>query len=334
MTLEELAALAPRSSHAAVPAWAQGCFHRRGAVFADGSEDTVTRAVRLQAHGLAGELRVSAARPDVSGREGFHACSVPELLELALVDGGVAEAAWADGALSRANGLHFQPHDAWPEPGALQRVGACLTETARNGAYALDWRLQPGSSGLLAGLRLMFETGLDGLTRPRDGGLLIAGDHCLFVLGRRRPLPSQAPVRQQMRAAGDPFAFADMAFDGEASYARRGPSGDFVVELSTNPFREGGTVAVTDGFLQTSITEILRQHIGEGDERIVRQWRIDTLMTDADLGLATATDKAGTAWLKSRAAWGFQASRLSSSTRSVFSQEKPPSASGVRPKWP
>ncbi len=26
--------------------------------------------------------------------------------------------------------------------------------------------------------------------------------------------------------------------------------------------------------------------------------------------------------------------RFSSSTRSVFSQEKPPSASGVRPKWP
>jgi hypothetical protein len=304
MTLEDLAAMAPRSSHAAVPGWAQGCFHRRGAAFADGSEDMASRVVRLQAHGLIGELRVPAARPDVLRRGGFHDCSVAELLELAVVDGGVAEASWTGDALTRANGSAFQPYDAWPMPGALQRVGASLTEAANGGAYMLDWRLQPGSAGLLVGLRLMFETGLDGLTRPRDGGLLISGEHCLFALDRRRPLPSHAPVLQQMRAAGDPFAFADMAFDGEVSYARRQASGDFQVALSTNPFREGGTVAVTDGFLPTSITEILRQHIGEGEARIVRQWRIDTLIAGAEISMATDTDKAGTAWLKGRAARG------------------------------
>jgi hypothetical protein len=304
MTLEELAALAPRSSHAAVAALAYGCFHRRGSAFADGSEDTTTRVIRVQAHGMTGELRAPVSRPDVSRRAGFHDCTVQELLELAVVDGGVADACWKDGALVRENGSSFQPYDAWPEPGAMQRVGASLTEYAANGAYILDWRLQPGSAGLLVGLRLMFETGLDGLTRPRDGGLLISGEHCLFVLDRRRPLASHAPVQQQMRAAGDPFAFADMAFDGEASYARRQADGAFRVELSTNPFREGGTVAAADGFLQTSITEILRQHIGEGDERIVRQWRIDTLIAGVEIAPVTQTDKAGAAWLKGRAARG------------------------------
>jgi hypothetical protein len=304
MTLEELAVLAPRSSHAPVPSWAHGCFRRRAAAFADGARDEATHVVRIQAHGMAGELRVPASRPDVSRRAGFDDCSVEDLLALAVVDGGVADACWSGDALVRENGSGFQPDDAWPEPGALQRVGSSLVEFAPSGAYALDWRLEPGSGGLLVGLRLMFETGLDGLTRPRDGGLLIAGDHCLFALDRRRPLPSHAPVQQQMRAAGDPFAFADMAFDGEVSYARRRPSGQFEVELSTHPFREGQGVAATDGFCQTSITEILRQHTGEGEERIVRQWRIDTLIADSGIGPATDCDKAGLAWLKGRAARG------------------------------
>jgi hypothetical protein len=305
MTLEELADIAPRSSHTAVPLWAQGCFHLRGAAFADGTEDTATRAIRIQAHGMSGDLRVPAARPDVSARAGFHGCTVPELLELTVVDGGVADTCWSDEALTRETGAAFQPYDTWPEPGVLHhRVGSSVIEAARSGAYLLDWRLQPRSGGLLVGLRLMFETGLDGLTRPRDGGLLIAGDHCLFMLDRHRPLPSSGSVQQQMRAAGDPFAFADMAFDGEVSYARRQPTGQFKVELSTNPFREGGMAPVGDGFLQTSIKEILRQHIGEGDQAIVRQWRIDTLMAGTEIAPVTATDKVGAAWLKARVGKG------------------------------
>ena len=304
MTLEDLADLAPRSSHAAVPSWAHGCFHRRAAAFADGSQDDATRVIRVQVHGLTGELRVPASRPDVSRRAGFDDCTVEELLALAVVDGGVADASWSNEALVRENGSGFQPYDSWPEASLLQRVGPSLTEFAPSRAYGLDWRLEPGSAGLLVGLRLMFETGLDGLTRPRDGGLLIAGEHCLFALDRRRPLPSRTPVQQQMRAAGDPFAFADMAFDGEVSYARRQPSGQFQVELSTHPFREGQSVAATEGFCQTSITEILRQHIGEGQERIVRQWRIDTLIAGAQIEPTTDCDRAGAVWLKDRATRG------------------------------
>ncbi len=312
MTLEELADLAPRSSHAPVPVWTYGSFIRRGAVFADGAGDTTTRAFRLQAHSLIGDLRVPASRPDVSHRSSFHDCTVEELLALAVVDGGVSEASWSGEVLSRGNGSGFQPGEvlsrgngsgfqpeaSWPEPGCLQRIGPSLFEFAPSGAYGLEWLLQPGSSGLLVALRLMFETGLDGLTRPRDGGLLICGDHCLFALDRRRPLPSNAPVQQQMRAAGDPFAFADMAFDGEVSYARRQPDGTFKIALSTNPFREGQDVPVTDGFVQTSITEVLRQHIGQGADGIVRQWRIDTLMPHVEISPTTETDPVGAHWLK------------------------------------
>ena len=42
-----------------------------------------------------------------------------------------------------------------------------------------------------------------------------------------------------MRTAGDPYAFAELVFDGETSYARADASGGYRVVLSTNPFREG-----------------------------------------------------------------------------------------------
>ena len=71
-----------------------------------------------------------------------------------------------------------------------------------------------------------------------------------------------------------------------------------MVELSTDPFREGGTVPITEDFVATSISEVLRQVIGEGKDRIVRQWRIDTLLPDVAIAMATEPDKAGAAWLK------------------------------------
>lgn len=301
MTLDELAAVAPRASPAATPAWAWGCFHRRSITYANGQEDLAERVVRLQGHSLTGELRVPAWRPDVSGRQAFSGCTVEELLELAAVEGGVAYAAFADGLMSWHDPSSFQPYVKWPESGQMQRVGAGLIEFAPTGVYMQDWRLQTGSGGLIAALRLMFETGLDGLTRPRDGGLIICGDHCLFSLDRRRPLPSDAPAAHQMRQAGDPFAFADRVFDGETSYARRQADGRFKVELSTNPFHEGSMAPVTEDFVSTSISEVLRQVIGQGPDRIVRQWRIDTLIPDADISAVTATDTAGADWLKREA---------------------------------
>jgi hypothetical protein len=301
MTLEELAAAAPRAAPAPTPAWTWGCWRRRSIAFAGGQEDTGAHAVRLQGQGLTGELRIPAWRPDVAARGQLSACTVEELLELSAIDGGVADAAFSNGEMSWDNPSAFQPYARWPEAGQMQRVGPALVEFAPSGAFLQDWRLEPGSGGLHAALRLMFETGLDGLTRPRDGGLIVCGDHCLFSLDRRRPLPSDAAVQQQMRQAGDPFAFADMAFDGETSYARRQKDGSYKVELSTDPFRQGQTVPVMSDFIPTSISEVLRQVIGEGPDRIVRQWRIDTLIPDAPITSTTETDKAGAAWLKREA---------------------------------
>ena len=53
-----------------------------------------------------------------------------------------------------------------------------------------------------------------------------------------------------------------------------------------------------EDFVQTSISGVLRQVIGEGRDRIVRQWRIDTLIPDATISMVTEADKAGAAWLR------------------------------------
>ncbi len=294
MTLQELALKAPRASPAPVPAWAIGCFHRRGAAYASGQEDSASQAVRIQAQGLAGWLCIPHGRRGLADRRSLHDCTVDELLDACAADGGVADTAWSNGLLTSSGRSGVQPGDRWPEPLILQRVGPMLVAGPASGAYLEDWRLQPGGSGLLAGLRLMFETGTDGLTRPRDGGLLISGDHGLFTLDRRRPLPSRAPLPQQLRQAGDPYAFAEMAFDGEATYGRRGADGAFTAVLSTHPLRPGRPMPVSHGFSQTSILDILRQEVGEGDQRIVRQWRIDTLIAGVEIRFATACDDAAT----------------------------------------
>jgi hypothetical protein len=301
MTLEELAATGPRAAPAPVPAWTWGCYLRRAAVYGSGQEDTGSRAVRLQAQGMTGFLTIPAWRPDVGALAGLHDCSVEQLLDLCAADGGVADTAWSDGVMTWDNSSRFQPHNVWPEPGVMQRIGPALTQTAPSAACVQEWRLEKNSAGLMVGLRLMFETGLDGLTRPRDGGLIICGDHCLFSLDRHRPLPTDVQLPQQMRQAGDPFAFADMAFDAETAYARRQPDGAFVVQLSTNPFNEGATLAVTHGFTTTSIAGVLRQKVGEGAQEIVRQWRIDTLEPNADVRMVTEMDRVGGAWLRREA---------------------------------
>ncbi len=298
MTLDELAASAPRTPSSPAPDGTWGCFSRHSLAYATGQDAPAIEGIRLQAQGMTGELRLPAARPDITGRGGLHGCSAELLLDLCAADGGVAASVWSGETLGWDTPCMFQPSGHWPPPVSPRRIGAALVETAVSGAFVQDWRLQPGSGGLLASMRLMFETGVDGHTRPRDGGLMIAGEHGLLCLGRYRPLPSDAPVQWQMRQAGDPHAFADMVFEAETAYARRQDDGAFRVERSTNPFHEGQTVPMVQTFLTTSISGVLRQEIDTAAGRIVRQWRVDTLLADVVIELATPYDPVDRAWVE------------------------------------
>jgi hypothetical protein len=279
VNLLALARAAPQARPPAVPGWTLGCFHRRCITYATGVEDVSTRVVWIQSHGLTGDIRIPADRADVSHRAGLAACTGEELEALALAEGGVADTAWDGAQMSWSNWAALQPYDKWPEPGELRRVGASLLEFAPSGIYVEDWRLQPGSSGPLIGLRLVSEDGA-----PRDGGLVIAGDHALFALGRRAPLESDDPLPSQVRRGVDPARL----FEAEARYAtRRGE--EYVTRLATNPFSEGQALDF-DGFEPGPEPGLLRQG--------PRLWRVDTLLPEVAAPTATPAEASGLAWLE------------------------------------
>ncbi len=274
MTLDELAEAAPFAGSAKVPPWTMGCFHRRSITYASGEEDTGTQVVWVQSGGLTGDIRIPAGRPELGGRRSLADCSRDELAALAEAEGGVADTRFRRGRMSWDNWVSFQPYNKWPEPGDLRRVGGCLMEFAPSGAYVEDWRFQPGSEGLQVGLRLVSETGEDGVARPRDGGLVVAGEHVIQVLGRRKALPTSEPAAQQIRAAADLAAVVAEVFDCEASYFRRDPgSVRCRVELSTNPLQEGLTQSVLGDFRPGPRMGLLLQQVSTAETTVERMWR-------------------------------------------------------------
>ncbi len=279
MTLDEIAEAAPFPGAAKVPPWTLGCFHRRSITYASGEEDTETRVVWIQSGDLTGDIRIPAGRPDLSGRRNLADCSREQLAALAEAEGGVADTRFRRGRMSWDNWVSFQPYNKWPEPGDLRRVGGCLMEFAPSGAYVEDWRFQPGSEGLRVGLRLVSETGEDGVARPRDGGLVVAGEHVIQVLGRRRALHTSEPAAQQIRAATDLAAVVADVFDCEASYLRRVPDRHHCrVVLSTEVVQEGEVLPLLEGFSPGSRPGFLRQLGGTVSAPVTRNWRIDTLV--------------------------------------------------------
>lgn len=293
MSLEILAVTRPYAEPLAAPAWTLGCFHRRCITFATGIEDTSTRVIWVQSHGLTADLRLPLVRPDVRARGALQACTASERAELARGEGFVAHTSW-DGALMRWDAFAaFQPYEKWPEPGRLERVGSCLVEWAPSGIYVEDWRLQPGASGLSVGLQLVSETGADGVSRPRTGGLVIAGDHALMLIGRRAPLP-EGRVHEILTA--EPGLWED-AFDCEVAYAQR-RDGGWSIKLAVDPFMEGRDLLGGAVFGADPSPDLLVQR-NPGPEGAWREriWRIDTLRADLDAGAATPALPEGMDWL-------------------------------------
>lgn len=293
MSLDLLAATRPYAEPLAVPEWTLGCFHRRCITFATGVEDTSTRVIWVQSHGLTGDLRLPLVRPDVRARGALQACTEVERAELARGEGFVARTSWDGGLMHWDAFAAFQAYEKWPEPGRLERVGACLVEWAPSGVYVEDWRLQPGTSGLSVGLQLVSETGADGVSRRRSGGLVIAGDHALMVIGRRTPLPAG---RVHEILAADPGRW-EHAFDCAVAYAVR-HEGAWPIQLAVDPFMEGRDLLGDAVFEPDPSRDLLVQRSVEpGAAWRERLWRIDTLRADLAAGFATPARPEGVDWL-------------------------------------
>lgn len=293
MRLEDLACQRPFYGPLKVPAWTLGCFIRRSITFANGAEDSRTQVIWIQSHGLTGDLRIPLKNRRPIGALSLEDCFIADLARIAEAEGGVADTAWANGVMSWSNWAAFQPYDKWPEPGQLRRIGDALIEFAPSGVYVEDWRFQGGSDGLLCGLRLISEGPSLGEQSPRDGGLVIAGEHLIYAEARREGLAETCPAYRQILDATDPAAMAARVFDCTAAYARRGADGEYRIALATDPFLEGTIVDLTafepGGALDTLI---------ETTATAIRFWRVDTLLADQVHALTTDASPQSLKWLR------------------------------------
>ncbi len=228
-----------------VPRALLGCWARRSIQFSNGTDDTTTRVIWVQTLSGLGDIRIPAARPDLRERAGLSDCSKAELLALAEQDCfcGVTlfdpqaqpfpTASWP----VESHLFRFQPIITFPEPGWMEWLegGKRMIERAPSGAYVEDWQLQPDSQSYGAHL-----TQRDA---PSLTCLYVAGDQAIFARNRLKLLPTDKTLLELAHDAGyDEWRLREM-LDCEFSYAcRERPGGDYVIEASTFPWREGQTL--------------------------------------------------------------------------------------------
>lgn len=305
MELSELCSLQSTSpSSGRVPGWTLGCFRRRSITFFNGDSDDRTLVVWLQSRGLTADLRLADDRPRLASREALGDLPLAELERLAEAEGGVSPTRFEPDAVSGVelsgtmlwpDWTAFQLHAKWPEPGNLRRVGDCLIEYAPSGAYVEDWRLQTSGPGPLVGLSLLEERDSKGTLLHRGGGLVIAGEHALFVRGRPEALPPAARLGELVERAAREPKLRELLFGFEASYARRDEAGRYQVVASTLPWREGKPLMALGGF---SVHDgLVLQKARENGRGIERRFQIDTLEPSYEDWLATPATATAVEWL-------------------------------------
>jgi hypothetical protein len=300
VTLDEIASRETATPALRVPSWSLGTVRRRSITFANGHCDDRTFVIWVQAHGMTGDLRIHPARPVFTRSDRLEDLDLETLSRLASVEGGIATTSWSDGVMSWSDWIGFQPYDKYPEPGLMQRVGDCMMEFAPSGIYVEDWRFQPSSPGLLAGLRLISDVDTSGVERPRQGGLVIAGDHAISSIARRQELAQGTRAQDFVRLSVDPVAALKRIFDCSVDYAVRS-QGSYRIAQSTDPRREGRLVELATGFSMTELPGVVRQRVSDDPEIRSRLWRIDSLAADVEFPLTTTVAPERLAWLEAEA---------------------------------
>ena len=298
--LDEFALLAGTAANQSVPSWALGTVRRQSISFATGFTDDSTQVHWVQSHAMTGDIRIHADRPSLAATDRLEDLDRDTLILLASVEGGVATAAWADGVMTWADWVGFQPYDKYPEAGLMQRVGDCMIEISPSRIYIEDWRFQPSAPGLLAGLRLLADVDVSGTERPRAGGLVIAGDHAICSVARLTEPPERTRAQDFVRHSRDPVGALRQVFGCTVDYAVK-TDGTFKIVSSTDPRRETVIADVMSDFSETPVPGVLRQRIFDNPDVIARLWRIDSLEARVAFPLATPAPSDRLAWLEAEA---------------------------------
>ena len=221
-----------------VPDTLFGCWVRRYIRFKDGSADTTTRVVWLQTLSGVADMRISADRPCLQSRGSLAECNRDELLALA-----ASQDCFTGRTIYEADTfpyptakwpvedhrIRFQPAVTFPEDGWMHWNAdrTSIIERAPSGAYEEEWWWVTGSRTFAAHLT------------SAGGSLHVAGDHAIFARDRKVKLPADKTLLELARSAGNDDRLRELV-DCEFSYARRRTAaGEYPIELSTLPWREG-----------------------------------------------------------------------------------------------
>lgn len=225
-----------------VPERLIGCWKRHRITFRDKAEDLTTRVIWLQTASGVADIRISAERPDLRGRDGLANCSKDELLSLAEQDCFCAATLFDPTATPYPMAIwplsldlfRYQPVVSFPEPGWLEwrNNGSIMMEYAPSGAYEEDWRLLEVDPAFAIHVMKCGEGGTE--------CLYVTGSHAVRARNRPRAISEQRPLVDVVRGLGDDLPRIREVLDCEFSYAERdSASGDYVIGLSTFPWLEG-----------------------------------------------------------------------------------------------
>lgn len=231
------------STASALPPWLLGTWTRewikRG--------DVMTNALDvhyLQTPSYFADVRIPRDRADLSHAKSFADLSDEELLQLARQRGFAGTTTYNGVVSTWHHELDFQPPDASPDIGRIERNGADgMFEHALDSSYTESWKsTNAGATGFLV------------IRVERAGRLLstliVAGDDFLYVRNRAKDLPA-APSLDSLIATTHPTREEIVEYlDCEFSVGRvRGGAIPWEIQHSTLPWREKQRLDFVDGVM-------------------------------------------------------------------------------------
>jgi len=212
-------------------AWQRDWIRRHG-----GAPDSAVAVRYVQTPSVFGDLRISAARPDVSHAASFADLSDDQLAALAHQN-GFAGTTTVDGANATwHHEIDFQPAGGDADIGRIEPAGdAAMFEHALDGAYVERWSAIDRGGRFFA-VRVVRDGRVDQL-------LAVAGPHFVYARARATALPAGDSISDAIAKSHASRAQIIAYLDCEISY---GTVAGWRIERSTLPWQQGKRLELAD----------------------------------------------------------------------------------------
>ena len=192
-------------------------------------EDTTMQVYWMQTQSWHADIRVPANRPAFGGKTGLDQLNRAELLELAKQQGFCGTTVVDEDICRWLRRYDFQPPSGANDIGRMEfETPDRVLEYGVEADYFEIWERLPGSKGMTSALQLSD----DPLTL-----LLSAGDYVMSVRPRATTLPISPSLASYLD--GKNGQILRDALDFEISFGKRAARGDWRIDLSTLPWKQG-----------------------------------------------------------------------------------------------